>query len=273
MPITVEEHMSFRRSRAGIAPAAEVRYRVFGTESDIEAREAVGAVSLQGFDVHGTGAIIIPRTDIEATLIDGLRDAWDVTVYYTDIGVDTPEESFETGGATRHITQSLQTISRTAPAGGAAPNLFGAIGYTGRPGELDGTEIVIPSYNFAHTYFKTDAQVTTTYKGQLFAATGTVNNASFKGFAAGEVLFLGATGARRADGIWPITFRFAALPNQTGLTVGSITVPSKKGWEYLWIYYEPTEDTVAKRTVPTPVAAYVEKVYRDANFASLGIGT
>jgi len=48
------------------------------------------------------------------------------------------------------------------------------------------------------------------------------------------VLFLGATGSERGEGPdddWEITFRFAANPNQTGLSVGSISGISKKGWK------------------------------------------
>jgi len=63
----------------------------------------------------------------------------------------------------------------------------------------------------------------------LFILTGRVNQAAFKGFAAGEVLFLGASGSKRGDGDWEITFNYAASPNVTNLPVGSITVASKKG--------------------------------------------
>jgi hypothetical protein len=66
------------------------------------------------------------------------------------------------------------------------------------------------------------------YKLTVFALTGRVNNSAFKGFAAGECLFLGAAGTKRASGDWEITFRFAASPNVTGLTIGDITGIDKK---------------------------------------------
>ena len=57
-----------------------------------------------------------------------------------------------------------------------------------------------------------------------------------------ECLFLGAAGSKRgADDPsslklrragWEITYRFAASPNRTGITVGEITGIAKKGWEY-----------------------------------------
>ena len=91
--------------------------------------------------------------------------------------------------------------------------------------------------------------------------------------AAGECLFLGASGSKRGEEDWEITFRFAASPNRTGITVGDITGIAKKGWEYLWVRYADAEDAAAKALVKKPVAVYVEKVYEDGDFSGLGIGT
>ncbi|MFN9131136.1 MAG: hypothetical protein ACK5XO_00450, partial [Phycisphaerales bacterium] len=118
------------------------------------------------------------------------------------------------------------------------------------------------------------AQVTGAYKGAIFNCTGKTNAGGFKGFAPGEVLFLGATGSKRGDGPdddWEITFRFAASPNETGLSVGTITGINKKGWEYLWVRYADAEDTGSGAIIKKPIAAYVERVYDDANFGALGI--
>ena len=39
------------------------------------------------------------------------------------------------------------------------------------------------------------------------------------------------------------------------------------------VRYADAEDATAKAIVKRPVAAYVEKVYEEGNFAALGIGT
>ncbi|MBC7326197.1 MAG: hypothetical protein H5T99_12950, partial [Moorella sp. (in: Bacteria)] len=70
-----------------------------------------------------------------------------------------------------------------------------------------------------------------------------------------------------------ITFKFAASPNKTNITIGDITGIAKKGWEYLWVLYEDAEDTNAQRLVKRPVAAFVEQVYPYGDFSQLGIGT
>src|SRR5690606_18604713 len=110
----------------------------------------------------------------------------------------------------------------------------------------------------------------------LAALTGSVNNTPFKSFAAGEVLFLGASGSTRenedGDTVWEITFSFAASPNVTGLTVGDITGIEKRGWDYLWVRYADAVDGEAHVLVKKPVAVYVEQVYPFGNFGALGIG-
>ncbi|HYD00135.1 MAG TPA: hypothetical protein VEB22_02830, partial [Phycisphaerales bacterium] len=113
---------------------------------------------------------------------------------------------------------------------------------------------------------------TSGYKGTLFALTGRTNSGGFRGFAAGEVLFLGASGSKRGDtGDWEITFRFAASPNATGLSVGTITGVAKKGWEYLWVRYADVQDATTKAIVKRPAAVYIERVYEAGNFGALGI--
>jgi len=111
------------------------------------------------------------------------------------------------------------------------------------------------------------------YKGKLFGLTGKINDASFKGFAAGEVLFLGASGSRRSDDDWEIAFEFASSPNKTGLEIGGITGIAKKGWQYLWVRYSPRPDALAKVLIQYARYVYVHDVYEEGDFSDLGIGT
>jgi hypothetical protein len=136
---------------------------------------------------------------------------------------------------------------------------------------VEGVDITVPVYHFSETHYLDDAVVTEPYKGTLFSLTGKVNSGAFRGFAAGECLFLGAAGTKRGQGDWEITFRFAASPNVTGLTIGDITGIAKKGWEYLWVRYADAEDAAAKALVKKPVAVYIEKVYEEGDFSLLGI--
>ena len=128
----------------------------------------------------------------------------------------------------------------------------------------------MPIFRFSETYSIPVLLITHAYKLQVFDLTGKVNSAAFKGFAAGEVLFLGASGSQRGVEKWEITYQFAASKNAVGLKVGDIQNINKKGWEYLWVRYGDVEDQ--KVLIKQPESVYIERVYDSANFALLGIG-
>ncbi len=181
---------------------------------------------------------------------------------------DDPAFSFDTGGGTQHITQSLETVGRYP---GSAPDLNGAIGYDGQ--SVAGVEITMPVMNFTETRYLKNSKVTTAYKTRVAECTGRVNDEKFKGYSKGEVLFLGASGARRGvsnDDLWEITFKFAVSPNRKNIRIGGIAIPAKYGWDYLWVRYADNvgNDTLVKR----PCAAYCERVYEFADFGKLGLG-
>ncbi|MCA9080847.1 MAG: hypothetical protein KDA58_09825, partial [Planctomycetaceae bacterium] len=138
---------------------------------------------------------------------------------------------------------------------------------------VEGLDIAVPIYSFAETHYLTNAQVTPAYKSLLFQLTGSVNQSPFRGFAPGEVLFLGASGSLRQPDLWELAFRFAASPNASGLTIGEITGIEKEGWDYLWVRYQETTDETAQALVQRPAAVYVERVYPRQEFSQLGIGS
>jgi hypothetical protein len=176
---------------------------------------------------------------------------------------------FETGGGNTTITHSIATVQRYKRGGGTPIDFKNAIGFDGE--RINGVDIVTPVYTFSETHALANSVVDSAYRLALFRATGKTNNATFKGFDAGEVLFLGASGSRRPDGIWDITYRFAASENLTDLDIGGITGVAKKGWEYLWLYFEDaeSEDVLVKQ----PEQVFIEQVYQSHDFANIGIGT
>jgi len=269
VPITVTEKFESRRSTSGDNPSAELVYTVRGTTEDLAARNAAEAQSPDTYDD-------LPRQSVAVEPVG--PEHWEATVRYALTQQSSPPQTgdssfnFDTGGGTQHITQSKATVGTYAAPGTTAPDFQGAIGVT--QDSVNGIDITVPVYQFSETHYLPAAQVTSAYKGTLFNLTGKVNNGSYRGFAAGELLFLGASGSRRgtgADDDWEITFRFAASPNVTGLSVGPMNGIAKKGWEYLWVRYADAEDTSASTIVKRPVSAYVERVYDSGNFGGLGI--
>jgi hypothetical protein len=259
MAIIIEKFDS-REATVGIdSPSVDLQFMVLGTELDAEVRALVQATLPLAY-----GNLVFQNYHI-AHQGGGV---WEVTARY---GKLEPKEagassySFDTGGGNQKITQSLETVGSY---GDDPPDFQGAIGVS--TDSVEGTDITIPVFNFTETHYVPVALLTGAYKTTLFYLTGRVNHAPFKGFARGEVLFLGASGSQRGTEDWEIAFKFAASPNATDLTVGDITGIEKKGWEYLWVRYADAEDE--ETLIKQPVAAYVERVYEYGNFALLGIG-
>jgi len=194
-------------------------------------------------------------------------ELWYCIAHYVDptCSWDDTVINFDTTGGTTHVTQSLATAS--FPVEGAAEDFKGAIGVAGDA--VEGVDITIPAFKYSETHCIDDANVDTAYINTLYTLTGRVNDAIFKGFAAGEVLFLGAQGSKRGFGDWEITYNFIMEPN-VNVTVDGI-VCAKKGHEYLWVLYRDKEDAAAKALVKRPKAVYIEQVYVEDDLSALGI--
>ena len=208
------------------------------------------------------------------------KDTWKVKAIWKreDGGEDDDDDeeetssfAFDTGGGTMHRNQSLKTVSKVP---NDAPDFNGAI-EVDNEGNVNGVDVTMPVLNFTETHVMKGSRVSTSYKKSVAALTGTVNRSGFRGFSAGEVLFLGASGTKRGkknDSPWEITFRFAVSPNQSSLQVGKLKVSNKRGWDYLWVRYADKVAENKKNVIKEPVAAYVEQVYPEGDFGNRGLG-
>jgi hypothetical protein len=265
MAIEVSERFGSRESTELDNPSVDLLFIIKGSDDDIAVKSAVLSAAPLIYD-------FLVRQSAHVKQIG--PELWEGSVRYgrRKQQEDTGESSyqFETGGGTQHITQSLETVGSYAPSGEPVPFTMGAIGATAD--SVEGVDVTTPIYNFSETHYIPAELVTGAYKSALFFMTGRVNAGAFRGFNPGEVLFLGASGSKRGEQDWEITYRFAASPNVTGHSVGSIDNITKGGWHYLWCIYEDAEDSTSKRLFKRPRAAYVERVYPDGDFAQLGIG-
>ena len=270
MPIVCKEKIASRQLTE--EKSAELLYTIAGTADESAALAALKSTAPVTF-----AGLTRQPLFIEPVHIDTLHPEaclWTGTVAYEPFENEAPPATgesifnFDTGGGTQHITQSLGTVGRY-PEG--APDFQGAIGIT--QDHVEGVDIAVPVYNFSETHYLAASQVTNAYKMTLFHLTGKVNDASFKGLARGECLFLGASGSKRGVEDWEIAFRFAGSANRTGFAIGPIAGIAKRGWDYLWVRYADAEDAASHTLVKQPVASYVERVYEEGSFASLGIGT
>lgn len=150
---------------------------------------------------------------------------------------------------------------------GTGPDYKQAIGVT--RDSVAGTDVFTPKFEF--TISTRNQFMTLPRIRQLRAVGGKTNSAAWRGFAAGEVLYLGATGRFTPDELWNVTHKFAVGENLYAIPLSpTLTVPFKGAWEYLWCAY--VDDVNANLVVQVPRAAYVEQVYRSADFTLLGLG-
>ena len=226
-------------------------------------------------------AIVLQPPEIEPVFINEDKPEqciWEARALYKyNSGSSTPPQDgestyqFDTTGGTQHITQSRQTVWSSPNA----PDFKSGIGWDGE--NFQGCDITMPVFKFSETHFVKNSKVTEAYKNKVCDLTGKVNNGTFKGRATGEVLFLGATGSLKdknnrnptPDDLWEISYSFAVSRNATNLEIGDITVPEKKGWDYLWTFYAPGVDDTAYRRIKTPKGVYVERVYEFVSFDGL----
>lgn len=205
---------------------------------------------------------------------DGSNHFIFTATYSTRPAVALMRWGFDTTGGTIRLTASKNT-TRYPATGRTAPDFKGAIGVknTGRDAEPEGVDIVIPGLKLTATYKWAAGTKDIAYVKAVAGLTGRTNNATFYTFAAGELLFLGMTGELTPVGTNEFQYHFLASANATGLTIGDITGIIKKGHDYLWVVFEADQDTSAKKLVQRPLAAYVERVYDPASFATLDIGS
>jgi hypothetical protein len=263
-------------------------WKAFGTSDDSELHLAINTQLSQ---LYGWQYPNQPGAQlwVESYTVSYLGDeAWQVTANYKKTGIENDEQRdplkrarhFDTTGGTQHKTQA-EGETAYAVGNNVAPSQYRAIGVDGD--SVSGVDIVAPALQWTEEYEVPASYVTAGYIKEVARLTGTVNNATFRTFAAGEVLFVGCTGSQewddqRGHGPWKLSYKFVASPNAgTGQTlpaiiVGGMSGIEKQGHEYMWVRYEAESDSASKTLLKRPKYVYVNKVYREASFSGLGIG-
>jgi hypothetical protein len=201
------------------------------------------------------------------------------------------------GGSARITRANKQTYYATSEdiVGGHGLNIgFNGEGY-------DGTEIIEPAISYSITISAPQAFFSFAYRNTIVSATGCVNSTAWDGFAAGEVLFKGATvhpiilnfndpdGNPMKDWYWRITYEFEARkkrdisfkykcklvedpedPDQNPTVWATDrTAFVKNGFQYVWYLYVDKIDETTQIPKKVPVQAVVSDVYDSFEFKDL----
>lgn len=175
------------------------------------------------------------------------------------------ETSFQIGGDTLLVRTSIATTDYGTLS---LPDRDGAINVS-ENGTVNGVEVVVPKLTFSKTHYIAEATVTDSYVKGLRGAVGFVNNATYLGFAAHELLLVSATGSRRGEADWAVTFDFVAGENKTGQTIAGITGVAYDAHDYVEVMYEKAEDATAKMIRTKARGVYVHQIYDEADFATI----
>ncbi len=184
---------------------------------------------------------------------------------------DNPSFSFELGGGTSRILVSKAVVNGYKVGGTYTP-LDASIGATADG--VEGCDVFLPSYSWSEIWRFNPADADATYRNKVKALLAApVNNATFRGYPAGEVLFMGASGSQTGQNETEVTFKFAQSPNVTGLTVGGITGITKAGWDFLDQRFQEALDATTNLLIRTLQFVIIHRVYDAGDYSTLNIGT
>lgn len=280
MASVVGEAFDSRNQRIGWKDSTcDLKYIVVGTEDESAVREAVQAIVPATYTPTSIGGQTLPTLILDNyTLEHKGGGIWYVVGHYSQISPRKPNDNvynFEIGGGTQKIFSSLNQSVYTPPNGllpGTPPNFNGLIGVTAD--SVEGVEIQVPKFSWSEVHYIPIANVTSDYIAALEnVAANPVNNGTWRGKNAGEILFQGCTGQQRGQDDWEITFKFSKSPNLSNQTIGNVTGINKGGWDYLWIRYQDAVDGASNSLTKKILAVVVDQTYTRSDFTTLGIGS
>lgn len=260
---------------------ATVTYIVEGTDSDLTACTRAYEFAPDEFSE-------IPKKS--ASVAERLTDtAWKIEVNYGsesksssgDSGDESDEATmnFDCSAGTKHMTQAIEQTCVYAGSGESKDSTDEAsavpIGWNGKDGsesEAAGVDVSIGELRETYTKTMSKSKVTgTSWKRKVAELVGKVNSGSFKGWSAGEVMFLGCSYSAPSKGSKKVavSFHFAIRLNESKATVAGQNVGSVKGFEYLWaLTDDEVKDGERKRKVKK---IYKAVVCETDGFGGLGI--
>lgn len=220
----------------------------------------------------------MPRSGI--SLEQKTPDRFRVTVSYSRRDPPPAREGeikyafkLNTENAKRYYALSQQKFGENAPNHGVFLNVTAQ---DGQGATVEGADVPMPVQEFDITVTKNYTDMTQSYLAIVENLAGKLNNAPFRGRAAGEVLFKGAEGSISSRGDSEITYHFAVKKNPSlPMTIGGIQIPSGtvvRGWDYIWVQWKTQVDTNAADLAAGAQGVYVAQVFESGNFATLGLG-
>lgn len=286
MPATAREAItSPNKTRDG---TWQLEYTVHGTTDD---QQAIAAVYLLNPPLIFNGQ---PRKPGEGLSWDN-RGVAKVTLEFgpSQDQEDDPQGDLPTigtmqmsgAGITQHTTQCLSQVAY--PAGKGQTIVDAQVVGLHRDG-VNGTDIHVPGTKYSLTKKWLPPALTGAYFNGLDDLQGRTNKSQYTlqwGFNKrlysitcdpGELVFLNYNAKTdftlSGIGVWEVTYEMLRIKNRTNFKIGvdknaaPITVATKKGHEYLWVWYSKKEMNNPSVFIEVPEMVFVSKMYEDVDF-------
>ena len=195
-----------------------------------------------------------------------------------DGNIEEPEISYDLGGETRHVTDSLSSLMyRTGNDGEMEEVTLGSepIGVT--KDEVKGCDVPFPLVNTAETHYfpaaKLRGDAGRTLRRKWERVYGKLNNAEFRGYPEGEVRFDGLSLRQKGNEPVAVTFKFVRRETLTDVPIGPFTIPKIPGWAIPDPRWMEVKNSTTKTMTRKVREVYLHTAIRSADFADLGIST
>ncbi len=266
-------HSPTARRPNGYCESCDIPYLVIGATSRAAAIAAVMAEApdeYEGTDLaqvrfddwNGDGAATVTAVYNRETHSDQEDDD------------EEPTMSYDCGGGTKHMVHAYE---QQRVYGGTIDDAACMIGWNGKSGtEAEYAGVDVPCADMRITYKKlmrVSKLTSTSYMKSVAHVVGMVNNDTFKGWAPGELMFLGCTYETPMKGNEKVmaSYHFRAMPNEKDCVVAGKNVGSKKGFEYMWARSETVANGETGQAENKVAGIYKSKVCLYTNFHNLGI--
>ncbi len=181
-----------------------------------------------------------------------------------------PHIRISIGTKNQHVTQALRTVgvSKKITDPDNSPDFQNAIAVG--DGSVAGADIVVPHVTWSETWTFSNVYVTWGYIDLLDETVGRVNHDTFRGRAAGEVMFMGAEIDPSGFEGTKIVYNFHREINLASFKLipdgpNAFDPVPKQGHQLAWAYYQKKRTDDARFVLPMPKALYVVEVGRDSD--------
>jgi hypothetical protein len=267
---------SIARTGQLVADLSYTGDRVYEVHDAVSEADAITqALTALSTDLGGTVLNNSPLSTVKVTET-AVADFYMVTFSFEPFERKTPQQVADASRLEFNFSMESETFftSINTTAYGAEPADFdNAIGVklsSSGTLEVNGAQAPSNGFSFSRRIVVPMSSMNDTYVQNIASCWKKTNNATFKGFPEGTILFASASGAQRGQEDFELNFTFMHRQHRTGISVGSIDNVDVDAWEILDPFTLENEDPDFSVWGLVVDAVYVHQVYESANFALLG---